>query len=115
MAMRHIPPLVIYEDSPISYMAEGQALKFYQGEGDATNGKVDDSSVINYMIVRTLQEEAPGTQKVQTSINNYCKSEGDHDHQFGCRLVGIIPCSDAFGVDLIISRYQKQTEAHDKM
>ena len=54
-AMRHIPPLVIYEDSPISYMAEGQALKFYQGEGDATNGKVDDSSVINYMIVRTLQ------------------------------------------------------------
>ena len=24
-AMRHIPPLVIYEDSPISYMAEGQA------------------------------------------------------------------------------------------
>jgi hypothetical protein len=58
-AMRHIPPMVIYEDSPISYMAEGQAQKFYQGEGDATNGEVEDVSVINYMIVRSLQYDNP--------------------------------------------------------
>ena len=27
--------------------------------------------------------------------------------KFGCRLVGMIPCSDAFGVDLLIERYEE--------
>ena len=29
------------------------------------------------------------------------------EHKFGCKLVGMIPCSDAFGVDLIIERYEE--------
>jgi hypothetical protein len=29
------------------------------------------------------------------------------EHRFSCRLVGMIPCSDAFGVDLIIERYEE--------
>lgn len=52
--MRHIPPLVVYEDAPISYLAEGRANKFYEGEGENTNGDCDDPSVVNYFIVRAL-------------------------------------------------------------
>ena len=33
-------------------------------------------------------------------------NDGFCTNKFGCRLVGLIPCSDAFGVDLIIDRYQ---------
>ena len=44
---------------------------------------------------------------IQTSINRMhdCQEEETHEHQFGCMLVGVIPVSDAFGVDLIIDRY----------
>lgn len=57
MAMRHIPPLVIYEDAPISYMAEGQANKFYEGEGETGSADVEDPTSVNYFIVRTSQKE----------------------------------------------------------
>ena len=54
--MRHIAPLVIYEDAPVSYMASGQANKFYQGEGENTNDECEDPNSIVYFIVRTLQQ-----------------------------------------------------------
>lgn len=53
-AMRHIPPHVIYEDAPISYMAEGQANKFYEGEGENLNDETEDPTSINYFIVRSM-------------------------------------------------------------
>lgn len=53
--MRHISPHVIFEDAPISYMAEGQAQTFYQGEGEDTTGKTNDPSVIIYYIVRPTE------------------------------------------------------------
>ena len=43
-----------------------------------------------------------------------CNEETVHEHQFGCKLVGIIPVSDAFGVDLIIERYAEQTKAFEE-
>lgn len=54
-SMRHISPHVIFEDAPISYMAEGQAQTFYQGEGEDTTGKTNDPSVIIYYIVRPTE------------------------------------------------------------
>ena len=52
--MRHIAPLVIYEDAPVSYMASGGANRFYQGEGENTNDECEDPNSIIYFIVRTL-------------------------------------------------------------
>jgi len=36
-----------------------------------------------------------------------CDGESPHEHKFGCKLIGIIPVSDAFGCDLIIDGYEK--------
>ena len=104
-AMRHIPPLVIYQDAPISYMAEGLANKFYEGEGENTNDQCDDPSVIIYYIVRALEYDEDQPEDKGFNINASEHSPVYHAeavHKFGCRLVGMIPCSDAFGVDLII-------------
>ena len=51
MCLRHIPPQVVYLDSPLSYMAEGQADKFYQGEGENTSAAVEDPSVLAYCVI----------------------------------------------------------------
>jgi len=56
LSMRHIPPLVVYLDSPLSYMSEGQANKFYEGEGENTNGKCEDPSVIAYCVIQPLYD-----------------------------------------------------------
>ena len=32
------------------------------------------------------------------------------EDQYGCRLVGYIPCSDAFGVDVILDKYNASLE-----
>ena len=34
--------------------------------------------------------------------------------QFGCKLVGMIPVSDAFGVDLIVDDYKKALEKRNE-
>lgn len=34
--------------------------------------------------------------------------------KFGCRLVGMIPCDDAFGVDLIVDKYEEAIEINKK-
>lgn len=34
---------------------------------------------------------------------------------FGCRLVGMIPCSDAFGVDLIIQEYDEMIKREEEL
>jgi len=54
LAMRHIPPLVIYEDAPISYMVEGQASRFYIGEGEFPNSEDPEPISVHYFIVRAL-------------------------------------------------------------
>lgn len=153
--MRHIPPLVIYIDAPVSYMAEGMAYKFFQGEGEATNGMCDDPSVVNYFIVQTSQKEnlvefetifsgdsgneADGniTQRSHVSMSAlaFGNSMDSHDIQnkhssnpmvkkrtvtrleqkYGCRLVGMIPCSDAFGVDLVVDKYEKELKRRESV
>jgi hypothetical protein len=60
------------------------------------------------MIVRSIQYDTNKKNTIQTSINQI-EGERDEEHEFGCRLVGIIPVSDAFGIDLIIERYTEQS------
>lgn len=35
--------------------------------------------------------------------------------KYSCRLVGMVPCSDAFGVDLIIEKFQKKLAENEKL
>jgi hypothetical protein len=54
-SVRHIAPHVVFQDAPISYMFLGQAGKFYQGEGEDTNAKNDDPSVLMYYVVKAYE------------------------------------------------------------
>jgi len=49
---------------------------------------------------------------MKTNIQD--SSIAEYDTRFGCQLVGMIPCSDAFGVDLIVDKYQKALAAREK-
>ena len=91
MSMRHIAPPVLYSTSPLSYCASGAANLFYEGEGESRNDECDDPSMIIYWIIESINEEY---------------AAHDHDHEAGCRLVGFIPCSDSFGVDLMLDNYK---------
>lgn len=42
--------MIIHENAPISYMAEGQAQKFYAGEGELD--EAEDPGTAYYYIVR---------------------------------------------------------------
>lgn len=93
MALRHYAPPVIYVDSPLSYMSEGAAKRFYQGQQDNCAHNADDPHVISYYAIKTHH------------CSHGCGSnieEQSETTSLGCRLVGIIPCSDAFGVDFLI-------------
>ena len=92
-SMRHIQPNVIFENAPLSYMLSGQAQNFYQGEGQNTDFHERDPSSINYFVVKAVEK------------NWHTTDDDHHDHHhkcgnFGLRLVGIIPFSDTFGVDI---------------
>lgn len=106
-SMRHIPPHVIYQEAPISYMAEGQANKFFEGEGENTNDQCEDPSVIIYYIVQVVEfDEEERFEAFKSSCPSPILHHGHmHQHKYGCKLVGMIPCSDSFGVDLILERY----------
>jgi len=91
MSMRHIAPPVLYSTSPLSYCAAGAANLFYEGEGESRNDECDDPSMIIYWIIESINEE---------------QSSHEHEHEAGCRLIGFIPCSDSFGVDLMLDNYK---------
>lgn len=114
LALRHIAPPVIYDGAPLTYMSEGQANKFYEGEGESNNDAAEDPSVIVYCAVQPIFEvEVPKQELLATAINAEHEPEPTRKVH-GVRLVGLIPCSDAFGVDLLVDRYVealKQVEA----
>ena len=56
LALRHIAPPTIYEDAPLTYMSEGQANKFYEGEGESNNDAAEDPSVIVYCALKPIFE-----------------------------------------------------------
>ena len=37
-----------------------------------------------------------------------------HGPAFGCKLVGMIPVSDAFGVDLIVTKYEEALKKREE-
>jgi len=37
LALRHLAPPTVYDIAPLTYMTEGQANKFYEGEGENLN------------------------------------------------------------------------------
>ena len=99
---------MIYIDSPLSYMVEGMAKKFYQGMAGVTNDVTfDDPSVINYFVIEPLYQ----CSMDEDGSPNYHDQDSEVKMTFnGTRLVGMIPCSDAFGVDLIIDDYNSKVE-----
>jgi len=104
LALRHIAPPVVYLDSPLSYMSEGAAKRFYQGE---VKNFAADPSVIVYYAIQTQLEDAKDDASGIYLNKMPEEDETKHNHikLAGSRLVGIIPCSDAFGVDLLIEKY----------
>jgi hypothetical protein len=90
-------------------MTEGQANKFYEGEGESHNDAAEDPSVLVYCAVRPIFEvEVPKEEQLATSIN-----AEDYDPEptriiHGMRLVGLIPVSDSFGVDLLVENYEQK-------
>jgi hypothetical protein len=65
--------------------------------------------VIVYWIIKTtLQKVENVPYKNLTSINDEQDIiEEDEQFIYGNRLMGFVPCSDSFGVDLILENYQK--------
>ena len=106
--MQHFSPPVVYIDAPLSYMVEGQAKKFYQGMAGMTNDVAfEDPSVINYFVISATHiKDKDEEENLMASINLNDPSQ----HLNGTRLCGMIPCSDAFGVDIIIEKYNDQVE-----
>jgi hypothetical protein len=96
--MRHIAPPVLFSSAPLTYLASGAANNFYAGEGDNTNDGTDDPSLIIYWVIESVVEQEMPPRKLLTSE--------DSEELFGCKLIGFIPCSDIFGVDLILEKYQ---------
>ena len=87
-------------------MSEGQANKFYEGEGESHNDATEDPSVIVYFAVKPIYEvEVPKVELLATSINAEGYEPEPTRQVHGMRLVGLIPCSDAFGVDLLVDHY----------
>lgn len=90
-------------------MVEGQAKKFYQGMAGQTNDVIfEDPSVINYFVIEPRYSspfEDDGSPMYGLQDHELNAEEVEHRHFNGTRLVGMIPCSDAFGVDLIIDKF----------
>ena len=108
LALRHIAPPVIYDGAPLTYMSEGQANKFYEGEGESNNDAAEDPSVIVYCAVQPIFEvEVPKHELLATAINAEDYEPEPTRRVHGVRLVGLIPCSDAFGVELLVDHYKE--------
>lgn len=106
LALRHIAPPTVYDMAPLTYMSEGQANKFYEGEGESNNDAAEDPSVIVYCAVQPIYEiEVPKEELLATAINAEDYEPEPMRTIHGMRLVGLIPVSDAFGVDLLVDKY----------
>ena len=107
--VRHIAPPVLYSNSPLSYIQSGAAESFYQGEGEATSGACDDPSVIVYWIIQTTLMEVDDVppRNIIPSLNQDASFDKEYKTIYGNRLIGYLPCSDTFGVDVILDKYQK--------
>lgn len=106
ISMRHVSPPVLYEDAPLSYLSSGAANSFYQGEGENLNASVDDPGVLVYYVIRPIifvEQEL----NVAVANEHPIIKQGEN---FGIKLIGHIPCSDSFGVSLVIDRYTKGKE-----
>lgn len=134
LAATHLAPPVIYIDSPLSFLAEGKARAFYQGMGGLNSDEYEDPTVINYYVIEPRyesREDEDGSpvaprHNINTGIQEPRGADSDsmshlsqmHVH-YGTRLVGMIPCSDAFGVDLLTDKYAAKVTArrasHKKM
>ena len=94
-------------------MAEGQAQTFYQGEGeDTTKGGKDDPSTLIYYIVAANEYDEIYQAPQMSQINE--PEMNDVITKYSCKLVGMVPCSDAFGVDLIIEKFNKKIAENEK-
>lgn len=115
LALRHIAPPTVFEASPLTYMSEGQANKFYEGEGENLNDATEDPSVIVYCAVRQIFEvEVPKEEQLATSINAEDFDPEPMRTIHGMQLVGLIPVSDAFGVDLLVENYTELLKENAK-
>jgi len=96
----------MYYQAPVSYMAEGQANKYFHDEKKQSADF--DPSQVSYFIVRTCQEneQFPDIfRKPRASIN---ESDGVGQRlKFGCRLIAVMTCSDTWGVDQMLREYDK--------
>lgn len=115
LAMRHVAPPILYYESPLSYMTENPAKKFYDGEelpedqraeGEHLEHDGAAQNVINYCVIQARYETTvPPPSIINSSINGE-RVPGLTQPVVGARLVGMVPCSDAFGFDILISDYQ---------
>lgn len=115
LAMRQVAPPILYYESPLSYMTENPAKKFYDGEELPEDQRVEGAhlehdgaaqNVINYCVIQARYETAvPPSSIINSSINGE-RVPGLTRPVVGARLVGMVPCSDAFGFDILISDYQ---------
>lgn len=117
--MRHLAPIVVYEEAPISYLVNGLAKNFYAGEEESfdTMANQEDPLSINYFVVRTCQDQ----DQIEDHINSHSpyihqnlEEDPSKQFKFMCRLVGMIPCSDAFGVDIIVDEYEAAIQKNHK-
>ena len=125
LSMRQVAPPILFYDAPMTYMTENKASKFYDGVAppeDQVKKTLDDhghdqghdniaKNVINYCIVQPRYE-----QKVPNKNRFYFGPDEDENDEgetqvtrpiVGSRLVGIIPCSDARGYDILIRDYRE--------
>lgn len=97
-------------------MSDNAARRFYQGEGELLDCALDPS-VITYYVVMPVKVEAG--QDISASLSNFDQIYANYERntlrsirrptiETGCKLIAVIPCSDIFGVDLVIDQYQKQ-------
>ena len=126
--MRHLAPPVVYLDAPLTYLAEGQANKFFTGMSGVNSAQNEDPSVINYFVIEPRYEAERDEQGSPTKVRNQINTGMDHQSDassdfgdrenfhthYGTRLVGMIPCSDAFGVDLVIENYMTHVDKQKK-
>lgn len=56
LSMRHLAPPVVYLDAPLTYLAEGQANKFFTGMSGVNSAEFEDPSVINYFVIEPRYE-----------------------------------------------------------
>lgn len=94
-------------------MSEGAAKRFYQGE--VKNFAADPSVIVYYAIQTQLADAKDDSSSIYSNkMPEQDETKYNDIKLTGCRLVGIIPCSDAFGVDLLIEKYQTALQEREE-